>query len=97
MESDSPLKTRRGKNTASMNLEEVTPRKGRMAPLDSSDSESEHSSKRVQREKPLAETSVSETYSFNYHFNLPLSYPIFLCFSALCVRSRFLPLRKGTL
>ena len=97
MESDSPLKTRRGKRTASENMEGAMPKRGRVVLSDSSDSESEHSPKRVQREKPLAETSVSETYSFNYHFNLPLSYPIFLCFSALRARSRFPPLRRGTL
>ena len=56
MESDSPLKTRRGKRTASENLEGATPKKGRVVLLDSSDSESEHSPKRIQREKPMAET-----------------------------------------
>ena len=56
MESDSPLKTRRGKRTTSENLEGATPKKGRVVLSDNSDSESEQSPERVQREKPLAKT-----------------------------------------
>ena len=56
VESDSPCKTRRGKRTASENSEGVTPKSGRVTLSDSSDSESEHSPKRIQREKPLAKT-----------------------------------------
>ena len=73
MESDSPLRTRRGKRTAFEDLKGATPKKGRVVLSDSSGSESEHSLERVQREKPLAETLVLETYSFSYRFNLPLS------------------------
>ena len=56
MESHPPLKTRRGKRTTFMILEGATLKKGREVLSDSSDSESEHSPKKVQREKPLAET-----------------------------------------
>ena len=56
MESDSPLKMRSGKRTASENLEGATPKKGRGVLSDGSDSESKHSTKRIQREKPLVET-----------------------------------------
>ena len=56
VESDSPLKTRRGKRTASENLEGATPKRGRVVLSDSLDSESEHNPKSVHRDKPLAVT-----------------------------------------
>ena len=55
VESDFPRKTRRGRRAASENLEGVMPKKGRVVLSDSSDSESEHSPKRIQSEKPLPE------------------------------------------
>ena len=55
VESDSPLKMRRGKRTTSENLEGATPKKGQVVLSDSSDSESKHSPEKVQREKPLVE------------------------------------------
>ena len=56
LESNSPLRTRRGKRTAPEDLEGAMPKKGRVVLSDSSDTESKHILGRAQREKPLAET-----------------------------------------